>query len=308
MESKIITLHTVQQKTVTLLGLLNEYARKEIAEKKLSESTAGKYRYFILNIERYLAVTEQEDPDISSVRVKHMEEMRQWFQNNLHKHTNAHARKCSLGHASRHVELCKRAFSYAVTMDYIDVNRLREIKARRDKVKEVIHLEHHELGALKNAPPMHQNGISVEMVGWVIDLYIFQCYTGLSYADLYTYRVISRDGRLWIENERVKNGTHYYVPLFADALAIHEKYQARLPKITNQAYNRALQFIAEQLQIPKRLTSHTARKTFATQRDAEGWSTKTIADMMGNNLITLQKHYLAKSTRRIENELATLGY
>jgi integrase/recombinase XerD len=79
-----------------------------------------------------------------------------------------------------------------------------------------------------------------------------------------------------------------------------------LPAVKNAVYNRVLKLVAEQVKIKKHLTTHVGRKTFATIMDQNGVSTKTISDMLGNTLQVCQKHHLAKSTRRIEKELAAL--
>lgn len=273
--------------------VLNEYSEKTIKELSLKPKTIQKYKFFIANIQKFLEVSGQMNIALNDVRIKTMEEMRFWLQNNLE--------KCSLSHASRHAELCKRVMNYAVLMEYTLNNPLSPMRAKRDKIKEVVHLEAPELLKLAQYP------FKRKALRKCADLYVFQCYTGLSYADLFSYSVIEKDGRNWISNRREKNDTPYYVPMFTEAKRIHDKYDGKLPRIANQYYNRCLKEIAEELGIKKHLTSHTGRKTFATHRDNEGWSTKTIADMLGNTLQVLQKHYLAKSTKRIEKELESLG-
>lgn len=295
---------------IKFLDILNEYAKKAAIENSFRPKTVNRYRYYIANIEKYLKESGQMEMTLDHVRIKTVEEMVYWLQTEHH--------KASLGHASRHAEMCKRALNYALVMEYTFNNPLTAYKAKRGKIKEVVHLEKHELELLINfdveSIPRKSSGRgsanrrNVPLRKNVVDLYIFQCYTGLSYGDLYTYSVIEKEGRLWISNRRYKNDTPYYVPLFPEAQRIHEKYNGKLPLLTDQCCNSLIQVIAKAAGIKKHLTTHTARKTFATHRDNEGWSTKTIADMMGNTLEVLQKHYLAKSTKRIETEMALLGY
>ena len=302
METKIIQLFGVaetQEIEKTFIEVLKEFSQKEIREKCLKPSTAEKHGYFIQNVERFLKKENKEGILPGEVRIKLMEEMQLWLQTSFH--------NCKPGHASRHAKLCRGAMGYAVRMEYVEHNPLSEIKLMRDKVKDVVSLEINELNTLINGDLKKKIKYVTALFLQTIDLYIFQCYTGLSYGDLYTYSLIKKDGRLWIENRRNKNNKPYYVPLFKQAEVIHNKYNGKLPRVTNQAYNKTLKRVAKEWGIDKILTTHTARKTFATHRDAEGWSTKTISDMLGNTLEIVQKHYLAKSSRRTENELVRLG-
>ncbi len=274
------------------LTVLKEYMQKNVIENRISKQTEKKYLFFYNNIYSFLLSTDQLKLKISDVRIKIMEEMRFWIQTQ---------RKCSGEHASRHIEICKRMMEYAVRFEYTLHNPISAVKAIRSKTKEVVNLEPAELQKL------HESKFEFKSYNEVVDLYLFQSYTGLSYADLYSFEVIEKENRLWIANRRAKNDTPYYVPLFDEAKIIYEKYEGNLPFVVNQSYNRWIKEIAAILNIKKYLTTHTARKTFATTMDSRGWSTKTIADMMGNTQEVLQKHYLAKSTKRIENEMLRLS-
>lgn len=282
----------IKKQPLLFRKVLIEYTEKTILEESLSKSTARKYYFFISNIEKYLNETGQWDILLDDVRIKTMEQLRTWLQQNLV--------KCSIGYASRHLELCKRVMRYAVWMEYTLNNPLDPIMSKRDKVKEVVHLEENEIELMRSAEPQK------ELYKAVRDLYLFQAFTGLSYADLYTYSVIESNGVEWVCNRRVKNDNPYYVPLFPEAKEIHSRYHGTLPVIVNAVYNLYLRKFAKSLGINKHLTTHTARKTFASIMDQRGVSPKTIADMMGNTIQVLQKHYLAKSTKRIENELLAL--
>lgn len=272
--------------------VLLEYANKEIIEKNLSESTKKKYFYFIAAICEFLKHAGIPDITLEEVRIKIMEQMRQHLQTDS---------KQGICHASRHIELCKRVMNYAVSMEYTLNNPIAPIRARRAKTKEVVNLEKSEIELLKTY------NFQSEALRRAADLYLYQCYTGLSYGDLYSHKVTEREGRMWLINQRKKNGNPYYVPLFPQAKAILDKYKGELPMLHNVSCNRYLKEIAAITGIKKYLTTHTGRKTFATIMDQDGVSTKTISDMLGNTLQVCQKHYLAKSSKRIEIELSGLS-
>jgi integrase len=81
------------------------------------------------------------------------------------------------------------------------------------------------------------------------------------------------DGEKWIIRDRKKTDTTENVPLLPIPLQIIEKYKKHeyckshdklLPMNSNQRYNAYLKEVADLCGIKKRLTTHTARHTFAT--------------------------------------------
>ncbi len=103
----------------------------------------------------------------------------------------------------------------------------------------------------------------------VRDMFIFSCYTGLSYIDLCNLTKedikLAFDGKLWIMIKREKTGVDSNVPLLEIPKQILAKYEGKmkggklLPVISNQKMNEYLGEIAEVCQIDKRITFHTAR-------------------------------------------------
>jgi integrase len=103
----------------------------------------------------------------------------------------------------------------------------------------------------------------------VRDLFVFSCYTGLSYTDVQHLQkadiVQGNDGKLWIDRQRVKTGNEFNVPLLDIPLAILEKYadtsaKDRLLDIpSNQKVNDYLKELAAMCGIEKPLTFHIAR-------------------------------------------------
>jgi site-specific recombinase XerD len=105
-------------------------------------------------------------------------------------------------------------------------------------------------------------------LGRVRDLFIFMAYTGLSYVDMCNFnflRMAEKQGdTYYIEGERVKTGSSFYTPILPPALAVLEKYNYKLPTITNQKLNDYLHVIEADLKINKKITCHVARHSFAT--------------------------------------------
>lgn len=95
----------------------------------------------------------------------------------------------------------------------------------------------------------------------VRDLYLFQCYTGLAYADLMKfnkYSVSEVEGHKVIQSNRQKTDENYITLFLPEAENIANKYEYELPKLTNQKYNEYLKVVATGAGIKKSLVSHSA--------------------------------------------------
>lgn len=116
-----------------------------------------------------------------------------------------------------------------------------------------------------------------ERLNYVRDIFLFSCYTGLAYVDVYQLRrsdiITGVDGSKWIVTTRQKTESAARLPLLPAALAIMSKYENDpkcvnkdlvLPVLTNQKMNSYLKEIADGCRINKNLTFHIARHTFAT--------------------------------------------
>ncbi|WP_245545054.1 site-specific integrase [Flagellimonas ruestringensis] len=110
--------------------------------------------------------------------------------------------------------------------------------------------------------------ITGEHLNVVQDMFVFCCYTGLSYIDvqkLHPDNITTHiDGSLWIKSKRTKTKTRLGIPLLPTAQAILEKYQDHpkvfngdcvLPVLSNQKSNAYLKEIADLCGIKKNLTT-----------------------------------------------------
>jgi len=125
------------------------------------------------------------------------------------------------------------------------------------------------------------------------DMFLFSCYTGLSYIDLYklSNRQIEKenDGFLWINTSRQKTDNESKILLLDEALRLIEKYRGTgsgdkvFPMKSCGHINGQLKTIATLCNIEKRLTFHMARHTFATEIClSQGISIESIGRMMGH--------------------------
>lgn len=139
----------------------------------------------------------------------------------------------------------------------------------------------------------------------VKDVFVFVCYTGLSYSDLIelTPESVSKgiDGKDWIIYHRKKTGVRASIPLLPPAIAIIEKYKVDpecvmknqlLPVISNQKLNAYMVEIADLLDINKHVTMHVGRHTFATTVTlTNGVPIETVSKMLGHTSLKTTQIY-----------------
>ena len=126
------------------------------------------------------------------------------------------------------------------------------------------------------------------------DLYLFQCFTGLAYADLMKFNkesVTEVDGYKAIQSNRQKTDENFITLFLPEAERIANKYEYNLPKITNQKYNEYLKEVAKGAKIDKPLVSHSARHTFATYLLNKNIPIETVARALGHSNIKQTAHY-----------------
>ena len=134
------------------------------------------------------------------------------------------------------------------------------------------------------------------------DLFIFQMYTGLGYADtqifdLSQYQrevVIGNDGKeteRWrFMGKRVKTGVPYVSMLLPPVVEMLKRNGWRVPKMNNQRYNQMLKAIGMVIGI-ERLHSHMGRHTFATWMLSNGAKIENVSRMLGHTDIKMTQRY-----------------
>ncbi len=191
----------------------------------------------------------------------------------------------------------KKVVKQSVINDYLDKNPFEEHKPKKVYPK-IIFLTQQELDKLEN------HTFQSDPLNRVKDCYIFCCYTGLAYREMFELRkddlITKPDGITWIYQKREKTERTFSVPLILPkALQIMEAYSSEseflLPRISNQSFNRLLKEIAFTLEISKNLTHHTARKTFAsTVLLNNNIPIEVVSKLLGHSKITTTQEYYAE--------------
>ena len=146
----------------------------------------------------------------------------------------------------------------------------------------------------------------------VRDQFIFQCYTGLSWVDLYMFDydrcTVEHNGVAYIDGERIKTGTKFYTPILTPAMEILKKYDYKFTVPTVQSFNRSLKIIAELIGLKKPLTSHIARHTFATTVVlANDVPIETLSKMLGHTKVSVTQVYAKILNSSVEKHAEKLN-
>ena len=146
--------------------------------------------------------------------------------------------------------------------------------------------------------------INSEPIEKVRDLFLFQCYTGLAYADLFKFDfskdIVKRNGKYVVADRRMKTNEDYYIVLLTPAVNILKKYKYKLPVISNQKYNVMLKVLAQYAGIEKNLTTHVARHTFAVFALNNGVPIEVVSKMLGHSNIRTTQTYAKVLNKEVE--------
>lgn len=145
----------------------------------------------------------------------------------------------------------------------------------------------------ENIEKLKNKTISIERISRVRDLFVFQMSCGLSYADLSGVdELLAKDGIYYIKGNRVKTGIEYTTVVLPDGVDVWNKYNGKLPILSNQRLNSYAKELQDICGIDQELTTHIFRKTFATMMLNKGVSISNVAKMMGHSNTTItEKHY-----------------
>ena len=215
--------------------------------------------------------------------------------------------------AHKVIKIVKKIMNQAVALDWIPSNPFNQFKCTYKNPERIV-LTQTEIDKLKNKE------LKIQRLEEVRDIFIFQCYTGFAYTDLYNFKrndvVIGIDGDYWLSIYRQKTGTKENVPLLPVALEIIEKYKDHpecqtqnklLPVNSNYRYNAYLQELADLCGIEKKITTHLARHTFATTVTlSNGVPIETVSKMLGHTRLATTQIYAKVLEGKVSQDMRAL--
>ena len=193
----------------------------------------------------------------------------------------------------------KAAVNKALKFGVVTSNPYDRLKGvfKRDKREKVDYLTEEQMQRIMELTPVPGSQAAMAR-----DLFIFQMFTGLGYADtqifdISQYREV--DGRWRFIGERVKTGVPYVSMLLPPVVDVLKRNGWKVPKMNNQRYNQMLKAIGMVIGI-ENLHSHMGRHTFATWMLSQGAKIENVSRMLG--------HTTVKQTERYAKVLATNIY
>ncbi len=162
--------------------------------------------------------------------------------------------------------------------------------------------------------------ISKKSMRLVRDIFVFSCYTGLSYIEVKNLNRKSIangiDGEQWIMVRRQKSKTSVKLPLLDEAKEILGKYSdypcaennySLLRVFSDQKINKYLKEIAKLCKIDKNLTFHVARHTFATTVALlNGVPIETVSKLLGHTKLSTTQRYARVIEKKISKDMEQL--
>ena len=210
--------------------------------------------------------------------------------------------------AVKYLRCLKRVINVAIANRYLKFDPFLNFKVQREVVDKVF-LTEEELRAIIN------KDFAIKRLERVRDIFIFCCFTGLSYSDVKTldksHFETDEAERTWIKKHRVKTGVLFRVPLLPIPKLILEKYKGGehlLPVIDLSSTDAYLKEIADLCGINKRISFHTARFTFATTVTITNRiSLEVVSKMMGHTNTRMTSHYAKIVDKYIGEEMDKLA-
>lgn len=141
------------------------------------------------------------------------------------------------------------------------------------------------------------------------DLFVFQMFTGLAYADAQSFDISQyrKDGDRWVSiGKRIKTGVPYVSVLLPPVVDVLERHDWQVPQIPNQKYNWLLKTLGTVIGI-EHMHSHLARHTFATYMLSHGVKVQNVMRMLGHKKIEQTMRYAKVLAKDVESEFDRVG-
>lgn len=235
------------------------------------------------------------------------------FEQYIRKYKPATRMGCTNNGAMKHMERLKKMSRLAVKLEWLEKDPFINYKLRFEKTERQF-LTERELQLIE------ETTFKVPSTQHVKDLFIFACYTGLSFIDVSELKidhlVKGMDGNDWLYTKRTKTDEPLKIPLLPKAIEIIDKYKSNasllengrlLPIYSNQMINRTLRDIANACGIRKKVTFHVARHTFATAITlSNGVPIETVSKLLGHTKLSTTQIYARVVEKKVGEDMQNL--
>ncbi len=288
----IYTQKEVPKQKLTIQQLFDEFFESEKRNANRLSITVTFYKRRLKPLFLFISEKKSRELTITDIKPQFADELTEWLLNTKNYNPN---------YAQKVIQISKMMFNYALKRQYIVANPFVFIKIK-GRQKPLIVLCKEELQKIMNhhfASPRLQE---------VADLFLLQCFTGMAYVDLISFDKKTHLQNGFISINRQKSETESLIPLFPETIALFEKYDYKIPQITNQKYNAYIKEVAEIVGIEKALTTHVGLKTCGSILLNEGVSIEVVSRILGHKDTKITQHIYARVNElRIKREMACVN-
>ena len=269
----------IKQKEDTLLQIYdkhNELYKDNVLCGKIDNAALYKYKKSRERVADYLQSIDKTDIKLKDITPSFIEGYQNYCLKTLKTNTT-----------NKQLKMLKKILSFAVKERLLEVNPF-QMTLKEEK------LDYHTL-TIDDVKYLLSVEITDKRIESIRDLFVFQSMTGLSYADMASLSMDDIKDDVIIKR-RKKTDVQFVIPVLPIAKSILEKYEYKLPIISNQKYNQYLKVLGDVCKMPMSLHSHLARHSYACILLNSGVDMKTISKTLG--------HSSMRTTERIYAEMS----
>ena len=287
-----------------------DFVADRAASRNVRAGTRARYDVFVNNLIRYGRLRKFSDLTPAAILEYNEWLHRQTIGDNRSRKVRSTARdKQTLSDSAIYnYHKCLKAFCHDAYIRGLipenPYNRLPADAIKRGDRQTADYLTEAEMMAIVNTP------MPTPAMQIAADLFIFQMFTGMAYADLVAfdfndYKLV--DGKWIYHGQRVKSGVVYFSQLLPPAYEVAKKYDFVLPVMENSQYNAMLKLVAAECRLKRRLYSHLARHTFATYMLSHGSRLQNVSRMLGHTNTRQTQRYAATLDADVSKDFDTVA-
>ena len=246
------------------------------------------YRKYELTRELFMEFIKDGERQLNSVKETEISEFYEWLN-----------KRYQVNSSASYMAKLKSFFKYGMESGKLRRSPFIEIRIRRER-KQIEYLNDAEIRKIK------ETEYSTEALNRIRDVFLVQCFSGLSFIDLENLKkddIKQRGDTYYINKERQKTKIRYTAVIIDEGVDILKKYDFKLPIISNQKTNSALKAVAREAGIDKNVYTHLARKTYGHILLKRGIRIEAVAKALGHSEIkTTQRYYAELNEESILNE------
>ncbi|MBI5538933.1 MAG: site-specific integrase [Bacteroidia bacterium] len=319
----VVEMHE-KDKDITAIGLRNAYlgintddktivpifkdhneSVKKLIGKDFAKATSQRYETCLLHLKNYIKQKyNEEDIFLKKINPDFISGFELYLKT---------TRNCNHNTTVKYIRNFKKIIRICFLNGWITKDPFASIKHSLKKVDKDF-LTEEELFKIMNKK------FTIERLEFVRDVFLFGCFTGLAYSDLFKLTsknlVKDEEDKMWIHTRRTKTGTICHVPLLPIALLILDKYKSNpkcaildklLPVYSNQKINAYLKEIGDLCEINKNLSSHMGRHTFATTVTLNNdVPIESVSKMLGHSSIRMTQVYARLLDKKVGKDMGQI--